>query len=84
MLATNMFNDLELASPRTTRLINEQIVAQAVESDFRTLINKISQIAEQQSQLQKEIKEVKTEQEEIKKFLEIERKRPTLLSKATE
>ena len=84
MLATNIFNDLELASPRTTRLINEQVVAQAVESDFRTLINKISQIAEQQAQLQKEIKEVKTEQEEIKKFLEMEKRRPTLLSKATE
>jgi gamma-glutamyl:cysteine ligase YbdK (ATP-grasp superfamily) len=84
MLATNMFNDLELASPRTTRLVNEQIMAQAVESDFRALISKISQIAEQQSQLQKEIKEVKSEQEEIKKFLEMERRRSTLLSKATE
>jgi uncharacterized protein (UPF0305 family) len=84
MLATNIFNDLELASPRTTRLINEQVVAQAVESDFRALINKISQIAEQQAQLQKDIKEVKTGQEEIKKFLEIEKRRPTLLSKATE
>jgi hypothetical protein len=83
-LATNIFNDLEMASPRTTRLVNEQMVAQAVDSDFKTIINKVSQIAEQQSQLQKEIKEIKSEQEEIKKLLEMERKRPTLLSKATE
>ena len=74
-LASRLFDELELLTPRTTHLINESRVAEAVRADFNTIIVRLTQILEQQSRMYQEYLELKRQQVELLKQLQDRRAR---------
>jgi hypothetical protein len=64
-LAQRIFEELELISPRTARLINEQRVAEAVRTDYNTILQRLSQILELQTKMYSEYLELKKRQVEL-------------------
>jgi hypothetical protein len=64
-LAQRVFEELELISPRTARLINEQRVAEAVRADYNTILQRLTQILELQSKMYQEYLELKKRQVEL-------------------
>ena len=64
-LAEQIFNELELLTPRTVRLINEVAVAQSIHADFNAILQKLSQILEQQQQMYREYLELKRRQVQL-------------------
>jgi ElaB/YqjD/DUF883 family membrane-anchored ribosome-binding protein len=74
-LAEQLFNELELLTPRTTHLINERAVANAVRADFATILTKLTQILENQSKMYQEYLELKRQQVELLKQLQDRRAR---------
>jgi hypothetical protein len=74
-LAERIFNELELLSPRTTHLINETRVAEAVRADFATILSKLAQILESQNRMYQEYLELKRQQVELLKQLQDRRAR---------
>jgi hypothetical protein len=74
-LAERIFNELELLSPRTTHLINEASIANAIRADFATILTKLTQILENQSKMYQEYLELKRQQVELLKQLQDRRAR---------
>jgi hypothetical protein len=64
-LAQRIFEELELTTPRTTHLISEQRVAEAVRADFNTILQRLSQILELQAKMYSEYLELKRQQVEL-------------------
>jgi hypothetical protein len=64
-LAERIYNELELLTPRTVTLINEQRVAEAVRADFNTLMQRLTQILELQTKMYSEYLELKKKQVEL-------------------
>jgi len=64
-LAQRIFEELELISPRTARLINEQRVAEAVRADYNTILQRLTQVLELQSKMYQEYLELKKRQVEL-------------------
>jgi hypothetical protein len=50
-LAQRIFDELELLTPRTVHLVNEQRVAEAIRQDFSVIIQRLTQILERQTQI---------------------------------
>jgi ElaB/YqjD/DUF883 family membrane-anchored ribosome-binding protein len=74
-LANRMFEELELLTPRTTHLINEVRVAEAVRADFNTIMTKLAQILETQTKMYQEYLELKRQQVELLRQLQDRRAR---------
>jgi hypothetical protein len=74
-LANRMFEELELLTPRTTHLINETKVAEAVRVDFATIMARLTQILENQNRMYQEYLELKRQQVELLKQLQDRRAR---------
>jgi len=74
-LADRIFNELELLTPRTTHLINERAVANAVRADFATILTKLTQILENQTKMYQEYLELKKQQVELLRQLQDSRAR---------
>jgi hypothetical protein len=74
-LANRMYEELELLTPRTTHLINEVRVAEAVRADFTTILSKLTQILENQNKMYQEYLELKRQQVELLKQLQDRRAR---------
>jgi len=74
-LANKMFEELELLTPRTTHLINEVRVAEAVRADFATILAKLTQILENQTKMYQEYLELKKQQIELLRQLQDRRAR---------
>jgi ElaB/YqjD/DUF883 family membrane-anchored ribosome-binding protein len=70
-----MFNELEFLSPRTTHLINEASVANAIRADYNTIMAKLTQILETQTRMYQEYLELKKQQVELLKQLQDRRAR---------
>jgi hypothetical protein len=64
-LAERIFNELELLTPKTVTLINEQRVAEAIRADFNTILQKLTQLLEQQQQMYREYLELKRRQVQL-------------------
>jgi hypothetical protein len=74
-LANRMFEELELLTPRTTHLINETRVAEAVRADFTTILSRLTQILENQNKMYQEYLELKKQQVELLRQLQDRRAR---------
>jgi len=74
-LASRMFDELEMLTPKTTHLINEVRVAEAVRADFATILTKLTQILENQSKMYQEYLELKRQQVELLRQLQDRRAR---------
>jgi ElaB/YqjD/DUF883 family membrane-anchored ribosome-binding protein len=74
-LASRVFDELDLLTPRTTHLINERVVANAVRADFATILSKLTQILETQAKMYQEYLELKRQQVELLKQLQDRRAR---------
>jgi hypothetical protein len=74
-LAERIFNELELLSPRTTHLINEASIANAIRADFATILAKLTQILENQNKMYQEYLELKRQQVELLRQLQDRRAR---------
>jgi hypothetical protein len=74
-LAERLFNELELLSPRTTHLINEASIANAIRADFNTIMVKLAQILETQTKMYQEYLELKRQQVELLRQLQDRRAR---------
>jgi hypothetical protein len=64
-LAQRMFEELEMLSPRTVRLINESRVAEAIRSDFNTILQLLTRILQQQTEMYREYLELKRRQVQL-------------------
>jgi hypothetical protein len=74
-LAERMFNELELLSPRTTHLINEASVANAIRADYNAIMVRLTQILETQTKMYQEYLELKKQQVELLRQLQDRRAR---------
>jgi hypothetical protein len=74
-LANRIFDELELLTPRTTHLVNETRVAEAIRADFSTILSKLTQILETQNKMYQEYLELKRQQVELLKQLQDRRAR---------
>jgi hypothetical protein len=70
-LAQRVFEELELLTPRTVTLINEQRVAEAVRADFNTILQLLTRVLQQQAEMYRE-------------YLELKRRQVQLLEQATQ
>ena len=57
--------DREVYTPKTVTLINDRIVAKAIESDLRTILTRLTQILENQQKMYQEYLELKKKQVEL-------------------
>jgi hypothetical protein len=64
-LAERLFNELELLTPKTVYLINEQRVAEAVRQDFNTILQLLARILQQQTEMYREYLELKRKQVQL-------------------
>jgi hypothetical protein len=69
-LADRLFDELELLTPRTVHLINEQRLSEAIRTDYNAILQRLAQILELQSRMYNE-------------YLELKRKQVELLERAT-
>lgn len=64
-LAETIFNELEAMTPRTARLISEKYVAEALRYDYATILQKLTEILENQQKMYQEYLELKRKQVEL-------------------
>jgi len=64
-LAERIFNELELLTPRTVHLINESAVAQAIRADFNSILQLLTRILQQQTEMYREYIELKRRQVQL-------------------
>jgi hypothetical protein len=64
-LAQRIFEELELLTPRTVRLINESVVAEAIRADFNSILQLLTRILQQQTEMYREYLELKRRQVQL-------------------
>jgi hypothetical protein len=74
-LANRIFDELELLSPKTTHLINEASVANAIRADYNAIMVRLTQILEAQTKMYQEYLELKKQQVELLRQLQDRRAR---------
>jgi len=64
-LAEQLFNHLEALTPRVTHLVNDTNVAEAIRTDFNTIMQVLVRILQQQNEMYREYLDLKKQQVEL-------------------